>query len=90
MFKEPGRFVGRNVIRDAVVALLGFGYAFWAMVGSGQKTIAWGFLLLMAGLPVYVYLKWRQSRESADAKQHPAPVLLERSDAEQWSVAVGS
>ncbi|MDP9233518.1 MAG: amino acid permease [Actinomycetota bacterium] len=63
MFKEPERFVGRNVIRDVIVAMLGFGYAFWAMVGSGQKTIAWGFLLLMAGLPVYVYMKWRQSRE---------------------------
>jgi basic amino acid/polyamine antiporter, APA family len=62
LFKERARFTARTVTRDVIVAALGFGYAFWAMIGSGQKTIAWGFLLLMAGLPVYVYVKWRQSR----------------------------
>jgi APA family basic amino acid/polyamine antiporter len=61
MFKERAQFTARKLTRDVVVALLGFGYAFWAMIGSGNKTIAWGFMLLMAGLPVYVLVKWRQS-----------------------------
>jgi APA family basic amino acid/polyamine antiporter len=62
LFTERTRFDPRRVARDAVIAFLGFGYAFWAMVGSGNKTIAWGFLLLMAGLPVYVFVKWRQRK----------------------------
>jgi hypothetical protein len=31
--------------------------------GSGHQTVAQGFLLLLAGIPVYVYMKWRQSLE---------------------------
>jgi APA family basic amino acid/polyamine antiporter len=59
MARERERFAGRRAVRDVVIAFLGFAYAFWAIVGSGNKTIAWGFLLLMAGLPVYVLMKWR-------------------------------
>ena len=35
--------------------------------GAGQEYIAQGFLLLMAGIPVYVYLKWRKSKNAAEA-----------------------
>jgi APA family basic amino acid/polyamine antiporter len=31
-----------------------FLYAIWAIGGAGHETVYWGFLLLMAGLPVYV------------------------------------
>jgi APA family basic amino acid/polyamine antiporter len=70
MIREPDRFTGRSLVRDAAIALLGFGYAFWAMVGSGEKTIAWGFLLLMAGIPVYVFMRWRKQVELE--RQHAA------------------
>ena len=63
MFREPERFSGRRLVVDAVVAVLAFAYAFWMIYGAGQEYIAQGFLLLMAGIPVYVFLKWRQSRE---------------------------
>jgi APA family basic amino acid/polyamine antiporter len=53
------RFSGRSFAIDVVVALLAFGYATWTIVGSGYKTIAWGFVLLLAGIPVYVWLSWR-------------------------------
>ena len=43
--------------------MLAFAYSFWTIYGSGEETIAKGFLLLTAGIPVYVYLRWRQSRE---------------------------
>ena len=32
--------------------------------GSGTETVAKGFMLLTAGTPMYVWLKWRQSREA--------------------------
>lgn len=48
-----------------LVAGLAFAYSLWAIGGAGEETVYWGFLLLMAGLPVYVWV----SRQA----QHPAP-----------------
>jgi amino acid transporter len=38
----------------------------------GEETIAKGFLLLTAGIPVYVYLRWRQSREQVAVPASPS------------------
>jgi APA family basic amino acid/polyamine antiporter len=40
----------------ASIAGLAFLYSLWAIAGAGQETVYWGFLLLVAGLPVYVAL----------------------------------
>jgi APA family basic amino acid/polyamine antiporter len=40
----------------ALAAGLAFVYSLWAMKGAGQETVYWGFLLLMCGLPVYVFI----------------------------------
>ena len=42
--------------RSAVIALVGFGYAMWALAGSGRDSVFWGFMLLMVGVPVYVWI----------------------------------
>jgi APA family basic amino acid/polyamine antiporter len=39
-----------------VTAALAFAYSLWAMGGAGQETVYWGFLLLILGLPVYVFM----------------------------------
>lgn len=36
---------------------LGFIFSMWAIVGSGEEVVFWGFLILMAGIPFYVWLK---------------------------------
>jgi APA family basic amino acid/polyamine antiporter len=74
--KEPARFTGRKLVRDATVAALGFGYSIWAMYATGSESIAKGYLLLMAGVPVYLYVRWRRSRETVVAGNDltiPAP-----------------
>ena len=35
--KEPERFTGRKMVRDTIVAALGFGYAIWAMYATGPS-----------------------------------------------------
>jgi APA family basic amino acid/polyamine antiporter len=40
-----------------IVAGTAFAYSLWAIGGAGMETVYWGFLLLMAGVPVYVHLK---------------------------------
>ncbi len=39
-----------------VVAALAFAYSLWAIGGAGADVVYWGFLLLIAGLPVYVWV----------------------------------
>ncbi len=38
---------------------LAFSYALWAIFGAGEKAVFWGFILLMVGIPFYVFVKWR-------------------------------
>ncbi|MGE0813122.1 MAG: amino acid permease [Vicinamibacterales bacterium] len=40
-----------------VVAGLAFVYALAAIAGAGQEVVYWGFLLLLLGLPVFVWMK---------------------------------
>jgi basic amino acid/polyamine antiporter, APA family len=40
-----------------IVAALAFVYALGAIAGAGADTVYWGFVLLLAGLPVYVWVK---------------------------------
>lgn len=39
------------------VAALAFMYSMWAVIGSGEETVYWGFVLLMAGLPFYAFIR---------------------------------
>jgi APA family basic amino acid/polyamine antiporter len=66
---ERGRF-----LRDTVIATLAFAYSVWAITGSGKDIIAKGFILLLAGIPVYVLMKWLQARQAE--KVSPSPELV--------------
>ena len=50
--------------RDTVVAALAFAYSMWAIAGSGYQVVFRGFLLLMAGLPVYLWVIWRREQQT--------------------------
>jgi APA family basic amino acid/polyamine antiporter len=41
------------------IPALAFIYSLWAIAGSGRDTVYWGFLLLLAGVPIYVWSRWR-------------------------------
>jgi APA family basic amino acid/polyamine antiporter len=38
------------------VCALAFLYSMWAIAGAGSDVVTYGFLLLLAGLPVYVWV----------------------------------
>jgi APA family basic amino acid/polyamine antiporter len=48
-------------ISKIVIAFLAFLYSLWAVVGSGQESVYWGFILLMAGIPFYVWIKYKNN-----------------------------
>ena len=50
----------------AAIAALAFVYSLWMIGGAGPEVVYWGFLLLLSGLPVYVWvLRHRQNRQGA-------------------------
>jgi APA family basic amino acid/polyamine antiporter len=51
-----------NKFKISLLSILGFTYSFWAIYGSGSDTVFYGFLLLLAGVPFYVIMKWNQSK----------------------------
>ena len=59
--KDRDRFRGERLTGRCVIAGLGFAYSLWAIAGAGKEVIFWGFLLLLAGLPIYVWVAWRRS-----------------------------
>jgi APA family basic amino acid/polyamine antiporter len=38
---------------------LAFAFSLWGIYGAGESSVLWGFILLMLGTPVYVYMKWK-------------------------------
>jgi APA family basic amino acid/polyamine antiporter len=71
---DRARFSGRRLATDAVVALLAFGYSLWAIAGAGYEVVFKGFLLLLAGIPVYIWMRWRAAQAPAEAE----PLTLEQ------------
>ncbi len=53
----------KNWVTAIVLAALAFLYCLWAIVGSGEATVYWGFLMLMAGIPLYVWMVWKQQEQ---------------------------
>jgi APA family basic amino acid/polyamine antiporter len=47
-----------------LVASLAFAYALWTIAGAGAEVVYWGFLLIAAGLPVYVWVVRQRARTS--------------------------
>lgn len=51
---------GQNWFSVIAIGGLAFFYSLWAIYGAGEKAVYWGFLLLLAGIPFYVWMKWRK------------------------------
>lgn len=59
---NKGVFVN-NKFKIVLLSVLGFAYSFWAIYGSGSDTVFYGFLLLLAGVPFYVMMKYNQGKD---------------------------
>jgi APA family basic amino acid/polyamine antiporter len=61
---EREAFDVRHLVRDVIVATLAFAYSVWAIAGAGEDVVTKGFVLLTAGIPVFVGMKWWQRRQA--------------------------
>lgn len=60
---EGETFKPLHLVRDLVVATLAFGYSVWAIAGAGDDIVTKGFVLLLAGIPVYIGMRWWERRK---------------------------
>jgi APA family basic amino acid/polyamine antiporter len=43
-----------------LVSLLAFAFSMWMIIGAGQEIVYWGFIMLMMGVPFYVYMVYKK------------------------------
>jgi APA family basic amino acid/polyamine antiporter len=48
---------GGRRLRPLLIPGLAFVYSLWAIGGSGRDAVYWGFMLILAGIPLYVWNK---------------------------------
>ncbi|MDB5279899.1 MAG: amino acid permease [Ferruginibacter sp.] len=46
-----------------LLASLTFLFSLWAIGGSGQEPVYWGFILILAGLPFYAMILWKKGKQ---------------------------
>ena len=54
----------KSWIKTFILSALGFAYSLWAIYGSGYETVFYGFLLMLIGIPVYIYMKWIKNKQN--------------------------
>lgn len=74
--KDRERFSGRKLTTDTVIASLAFAYSVWAIYGAGQEVAFYGLLLLLAGIPIYVWMKWSNARKPLEVTVPETPAAL--------------
>ncbi|WP_370832351.1 APC family permease [Clostridium sp.] len=54
-FRGESEFNFKIFIKKSILPLLAFIYVIWTIYGSGAEIVMWGFILMLAGIPVYIY-----------------------------------
>lgn len=49
---------------EITLASLAFIFSLWAIYGAGEEAVFFGFLLLLAGIPFYVWMKYRNKSKT--------------------------
>ena len=53
---------GGALVKVSLLGSLGFIYSGWAFYGSGAETVFLGTLLIVAAIPLHVWMKWKNAR----------------------------
>ncbi len=51
-------------VKNMVLAALGFSFSFWGIIGSGEPSVFYGFLLLLLGIPFYVLMAYNKKKRN--------------------------
>ena len=59
LIRVEKKYFKGNWSQPVALASLAFLFSLWMVAGSGQEVVYWGFILLMSGLPFYVWILWK-------------------------------
>lgn len=63
LFKGDKNFNFPNFLKNSFFSILGFGYSIYAIYGTGAETVMYGFILMLVGIPVYVYMMLQKNKD---------------------------
>lgn len=52
-----------SFMKNSFFALLAFAYSIYAIYGTGAKVVMYGFILMLAGIPVYLFMMLQNNRK---------------------------
>jgi APA family basic amino acid/polyamine antiporter len=55
--KQSADFNFWNFLKNSFLALVAFAYSVYAIYGTGAEVVMYGFILMLIGIPFYVYMK---------------------------------
>ncbi|MDJ0683740.1 MAG: amino acid permease [Alphaproteobacteria bacterium] len=60
---------GPDIVKVVSLGMAGFLYSVWAIFGAGGDVVFYGFLLILMGVPLHVWIAWRNKDESAPSAE---------------------
>lgn len=61
--KHSANFNIFNFIKNSFVALLAFVYSIYAIYGTGSEVVMYGFILMLSGIPIYLYMMIQNNKK---------------------------
>ena len=52
-----------SFLKNSFFALLAFGYSIYAIYGTGAKVVMYGFILMLIGIPVYLFMMLQNNKK---------------------------
>lgn len=65
-FKDKRSFNIISFLKNSFISLLAFGYSIYAIYGTGAECVMYGFILMLLGIPVYVYMLLQRNKETGE------------------------
>jgi APA family basic amino acid/polyamine antiporter len=70
---DRGRIPVSHLARRIAVALLALVFTIFAFYGGGVQEVYWLWMLVVLGVPLYVYILWRRAQHGQSYGGHEAP-----------------
>ncbi|MEG0306422.1 MAG: amino acid permease [Clostridium sp.] len=78
LFKGTKDFNFINFLKNSFFSILAFAYSIYAIYGTGAEVVMYGFILMLVGIPIYVYMMLQKNKgdKSVDKLRKDAGIEL--------------